>query len=364
MENSIDILISFDTTGSMYPCLTQVRNNVNALVTRLFKDIPEIRIGIIAHGDYCDADTSYVIKMLDISDDSKRITSFINNVSRTGGGDSPECYELVLHTARTANWTSGRSKVLIMIGDDVPHGQHEKQNTKKLDWRNELKLLLEAGINVYAVQALGRYHATPFYREVAETTGGFHLKLDQFSQIRDLIMAVCYKQYGDEYVERFETELVNKKQMNRSVDAMIGVLLNRTTSTGKPRSSRYKEVADGLHPVHPSRFQVLKVDRDVPIKDFVLENGATFKQGRGFYEFTKRVTVQGYKEIILMDTETGDLFSGKEARKIAGIPEGTATISPNDSRLENYICFIQSTSNNRKLIAGTSFLYEVEDYEK
>ena len=39
-----------------------------------------------------------------------------------------------------------------------------------------------------------------------------------------------------------------------------------------------------------------------------------------------------------------------------------ARINPTD--LEKYTVFVQSTSVNRKLIGGTSFLYEVEDWDK
>jgi hypothetical protein len=353
----IDVLISFDSTGSMYPCLTQVRRDVEALVKRLFKDIPNIRIGVIAHGDYCDAKTTYVTKMLDICADKGRIVDFVKRVEPTYGGDAPECYELVLHEARSAAWSSGKSKVLVMIGDDVPHGPHEKQNTKGLDWRNELGLLLEAEINVYAVQALGRRHATSFWQEVAAKTGGYHLKLDQFSYVRDMIMAVCYKQQGNAQLEEFEKELVSSGKMNRNVDGIIGTML------GRAGSARFTTTVGALGAVPGGRFQVLDVDRDAAIKQFVLDNGATFKKGRGFYEFTKRVKVQGYKEVILMDNKTGDLFSGDKARQMAGIPIGeTANVSPGAGDLAGYTCFIQSTSVNRKLLAGTKFLYEVDDW--
>ena len=46
----IDIVFSFDTTGSMYPCLGEVRKNIQKLIKRLFKDIPDIRISVVAHG--------------------------------------------------------------------------------------------------------------------------------------------------------------------------------------------------------------------------------------------------------------------------------------------------------------------------
>ena len=37
-----EVLISFDTTGSMYPCLTQVRREVRNLVDTLMKDVPDL----------------------------------------------------------------------------------------------------------------------------------------------------------------------------------------------------------------------------------------------------------------------------------------------------------------------------------
>ena len=59
-SSNIEIVFSFDTTGSMYPCLTQVRRKIETTVTRLMNEIPGMRIGIIAHGDYCDAGSTYL----------------------------------------------------------------------------------------------------------------------------------------------------------------------------------------------------------------------------------------------------------------------------------------------------------------
>jgi hypothetical protein len=97
----------------------------------------------------------------------------------------------------------------------------------------------------------------------------------------------------------------------------------------------------------------------------VTENGLNFKKGRGFYEFTKTETIQGYKEIILSDRKTGDMFAGAAAREMLGLPaegEGTARIKP--TSLDKYMVFVQSTSVNRKLIGKTKFLYEVDDWSE
>lgn len=352
IDNRVEVVFSFDTTGSMYPCLAQVRKKLGATVTRLAKEIPGIRIGIIAHGDYCDEGSTYVTKMLDLTDDKDAIVRFVERVQPTGGGDAPECYELVLHQARSLSWTAGYTRAFVLIGDDVPHGP--SQNPRKLDWRKELGALGGMGIPVYGVQALNRRHATPFYKELAQKSGGFHISLDQFAYITDTLLAICLKQSGDMKLQAYETEVAKEGRMSRGLNTVFNTMLKRETPADYASTD--------LRAVAPGRFQFLDVDENTPIKDFVTENGLKFKQGRGFYEFTKTETIQGRKEIVLMDRKTGDLFSGEGAREMLGLPPGeTVRIRP--ANLEKYVVFVQSTSSNRKLMGGSRFLYEVEDYD-
>jgi len=352
MSTLIEIVFSFDTTGSMYPCLTQVRRNLKNTITRLLDEIPGIRIGIIAHGDYCDAKTTYVIKTLDLSGDVDTICNFVQNVEATGGGDAPECYELVLHQAQFFSWTESSNKTLVVIGDDLAHAP--AQTPQKLNWRQELDMLIQKGITVHGVQALNRNHATLFYKELASKSGGFHVNLDQFAYITDLFLAVCYQQSSSEQLQNYEQEVIVNKGMQRGLQKIFNTLLEREHTTIEDISS--------LKAVPPGRFQVLEVDTEISIKAFVLENGLTFKTGRGFYEFTKTETIQAKKEIILMDRSTGDLFAGSIVRQMLGLPEGE-TVRIKANNLEKYIVFVQSTSYNRKLVGGTKFLYEIQDWK-
>ncbi|MBZ4418923.1 vWA domain-containing protein [Myxococcus sp. RHSTA-1-4] len=352
IDNRVEIVFSFDTTGSMYPCLAQVRKKLRGTVSRLMKEIPGIRIGIIAHGDYCDAGSTYVTKVLDLTDDENAVVRFVERVGQTGGGDAPECYELVLREAQSLSWTAGYTRAFVLIGDDVPHAPN--QNPKKLDWRKEVDALGKMGVPVYGVQALARRHATAFYKELAEKSGGFHLSLDQFAHVTDMLLAICYKQSSDAQLQAYEAEVVKEGRMSRGLNAIFSTMLKRVTP------SIFGE-AD-LRAVPPGRFQVLDVDRAMPIKEFVQENGLSFKTGRGFYEFTKTETIQGHKEVVLMDRKTGDLYSGERAREMLGLPPGeTVRIRP--ASLEKYVVFVQSTSANRKLMGGSKFLYEVEDWD-
>ena len=351
---AIEVVFSFDTTGSMYPCLAEVRRKVKATVSRLFKDIPGIRVGVIAHGDYCDEGHSYLIKTFDLSMDEGAICRFVGNVGPTGGGDAPEAYEVVLHRARGLSWSPGAQRVLVLIGDDVPHGPSYPQNRAKLNWRTETDRLLDQGVTVYAVQALNRRHATAFYRELAERGGGFHLPLNQFAHVHELILAVCARQQGDVKLQQLEDEVVASGRMNRGVSRIFDTLLGR-------EASRFGRAAG--ESAAEGRFQVLEVDSDSDIRGFVEMMGLTFKKGRGFYQFTKATTVQPYKEILMIDRSTGDIFTNEVARRKLGITApGNVRVSPSVFDKGRYDVFIQSTSVNRKLIGGTRFLYELDDW--
>lgn len=351
MSEPIDIVISFDTTGSMYPVLTQVRKNVSQTVQRLFKEIPNLRVGIIAHGDYCDARSSYVTKHQQLTTDVDNIIKFVNGVSSTGGGDFPECYELVLHEAATMmDWTPGSKRVLAVIGDAPPHPP--AHNPGKLDWRKELSTLIDMGVLVHGVQAMDHRESREFYGELARRSGGSHLMLAQFNEATEMLIAMAYQQQSPEALAIYEEELVTAKRMTRSMTSIFDSLSKRDAK------GRYRKV--DARAVEASRFQQIDVDYDQPIKVLVEANGLIFKTGRGFYEFTKKETVQAKKQVVILDKETGDMYEGAAAREVLGLPEGVMVdIKPTYDR-DRYTVFVQSTSNNRKLIGGTKFLYEAE----
>jgi hypothetical protein len=353
----VNIIFSFDTTGSMYPCLSEVRRKVKETVGVLFTEMPDLKIGIVAHGDYCDKNRPYITKHFPLSSDVKAIQNFVEKVEPTSGGDLPECYEMVFYEVKSSNWDADAEiKILVMIADDVPHQPNEAQNYLHLDWKHELTELVAKGIKVYGVQCLGKRHATPFYTNMASLTGGIRIELHQFQHVLELIKGICYKQAGPERFAAFEKELADTHKLNRSIAAMLDALAERTKSA---YATTFEKV--DLQAVDPHRFQVLHVDKDQDIKGFVLATGAAFKKGRGFYEFMKTETIQEKKEVVLVDRTSGDMFSGPKAREMIGLPLGErGRLKP--TVMDKFAVYIQSTSVNRKLIGGTKFLYEVEGW--
>ena len=61
----------------------QVRRSVADTVKRLQKEIPGIRMAVIAHGDYCDTYT-YITKILPFTSNVDEIVDFVENVGCTG----------------------------------------------------------------------------------------------------------------------------------------------------------------------------------------------------------------------------------------------------------------------------------------
>ncbi len=55
----LDMVIAFDTTGSMASYIGAVRQEVAELIPRLFKDNDDLRLGIVAFGDYCDMENAH-----------------------------------------------------------------------------------------------------------------------------------------------------------------------------------------------------------------------------------------------------------------------------------------------------------------
>jgi len=408
-----DIAISFDTTGSMNSIMQQVRRQVEDTVNELFESVPDLRVSIIAHGDYCDAMSSYLSKHIELTSDQKKIVSFVKSTGSTCGYSAEEAYEHVLWLARSLNWRADATKALVMIGDAHCHPESrwgtkecgQVINPRRLDWKNEAKLLHNNfGVKVFSVHALARYRrgSAFFWRGMAEATSGKYLTLDDFPEIVATLKLLTYTQTdkAPDLVNQYVESLVTTKKMTSGLADTVAELTGmerptvtkmslgggggstRSTSTRTRRVATTVSEADleaygdvSLEPVPPGRFQILEVEKDTDIQKMVVANvgEGSFQKGSGYYEFGrggpkgkgKSVKVQSYKNVVLVDKTSGDLWTGDAARKLIGLPKDKDyTLSPSKAGdfLDQYFVFIQSTSYNRKLLANTLFLYEVAEF--
>ena len=103
LNMKVDVVFSFDNTYSMNQCIREVRRKVKEIIGQLFSSIPDIRIGIIAHGDY--GSPTYVIRTCDLTNDLAKLVDFITYQAVDAPNYSTdECYELVLRDSQSLSW--------------------------------------------------------------------------------------------------------------------------------------------------------------------------------------------------------------------------------------------------------------------
>lgn len=109
-----------------------------------------------------------------------------------------------------------------------------------------------------------------------------------------------------------------------------------------------------LKPLMGGTYSALVVDRSFPIREWVEEQGYTYRVGKAYYQLTKSETIQPRKDIVIRDKNTNKYYAGPEARDLLGLPAMAVRVKPDYN--PDYDVFVQSTSVNRKLVPGTKLL--------
>ncbi len=110
-----------------------------------------------------------------------------------------------------------------------------------------------------------------------------------------------------------------------------------------------------LKEIDAKDYELLPVHKEAVIKPFVESwTGKTYRPGSAFYMLTKPEKVQAYKQVCIQEKMSGKVYTGQNARDILGLPDQEVKISA--ATHNKYDIFLQSSSLNRKLVAGTKLL--------
>lgn len=194
----IDIVVAFDTTGSMSSYINQVKDHVETLINDWFKNVPNLRMKIVAFGDYCDMTSKTIFgkayQESELTDDVKKLQKFVKSAQSTSGGDSDEFYELVIKKiVEETPWRGGKKSILL-IADCNPHlpgytyvGIVDKA---MIDWKEEARKAARLGIAIDTLSIHGDKYS--WYKQLAEMTGGVYLPFKSSKQTGEMISAVAY----------------------------------------------------------------------------------------------------------------------------------------------------------------------------
>lgn len=204
VDGKLDMVIAFDTTGSMSSYLSQVKGHVSSLVPQLLKDNPDMRIGIVAFGDYCDMnsadDFGKAYQVLHPTNKENDIISFVRKAKDTSGGDSDEFYELVIKKiTEETPWREDAVKSVLFIADCNPHpvgySYPGKVENSQINWREEARKASEKGIQFDTISIHGSSYK--WYEELAHITDGVYSAFKSAGNTSNYIKTVAYARGGE-----------------------------------------------------------------------------------------------------------------------------------------------------------------------
>jgi len=173
----LDMVIAFDTTGSMAQYIEAVRKEVSDLIPSLFKDNKDLRLGIVAFGDYCDMNNPQefgdAYQFIHPTDNENELIKFVKESKDTNGGDGDEFYELVIKKiVEETHWREGSTRSILLIADAEPHplgytyGKCIVNN--KIDWKEEARKAANMGVKIDTVTITD----ATWYKELSAMTDG------------------------------------------------------------------------------------------------------------------------------------------------------------------------------------------------
>jgi len=94
-------------------------------------------------------------------------------------------------------------------------------------------------------------------------------------------------------------------------------------------------------------------------KPFVVDTlKRDYVPGAAYYQLQKKETLKAGRRIIIQPRDEDCFYAGPKARQLLGLPsDGDVTIEPKN--LGDFIVYVQSAAENRKLLPGTLFLYDL-----
>ena len=202
-DGKLDMVIAFDTTGSMFPYIKDVKKHVTELIPKLIDANPDMRISIVAFGDYCDMEgkdkfgTAY--QVLPLTSNKKSIINFVKKAQMTAGGDSDEFYELVIRKiTKETNWRESSVKAVLLIADANPHPvgyTHPNLAGKSdIDWEEEAMKSAELGIKWDTMKINNQ---RVWMEKLSHITNGISVPFYNSKNTSNLIEAASYARGGE-----------------------------------------------------------------------------------------------------------------------------------------------------------------------
>jgi Mg-chelatase subunit ChlD len=198
-KHGIDIVIVFDSTGSMGSEIETVKSRIGAIGEVILRQIPRAQFSLVTYRDRRDA---YLVRGIPLTNDLYKVQRFVTGVQAQGGGDHPEALEAGMEWAMTTLYfRPDRQKVMLIFGDAPPH-QHHMNACLKMARR-----FRESGKGkVSTITCRSAIPMREFYA-IARSGGGEAYTLRNTRWLMEELLVLAFgREHRDDVLEFFELE--------------------------------------------------------------------------------------------------------------------------------------------------------------
>lgn len=194
-QSGLDIVITFDSTGSMQGEIDQVKSQIHRIGSVLFDLIEKTRIGICTYRDHGD---EYVVKGLPLTDKLNDVVLYLEQIDAGGGRDEPEAVDEGIEWATQQPFRRSARKVILLFGDAPPHPSHSVSCQQMAsDFRKRG--------GVISTVTCRNIRRMPDFVSIAELGGGeAFLTSGEREIVTQLIVLVFGSQHREKVVEAFD----------------------------------------------------------------------------------------------------------------------------------------------------------------
>ena len=195
----LDVVIVFDSTGSMGGEIAQVKKQITRIGNTLVRLVPKARISLITYRDKGDA---YVVRepILPLTGEIQLVDQYLAGISAGGGGDPPEAVDAGLDAAVGQNeYRQSARKVILLFGDAPPHAERHADCLRiASDFSRQDR-------GVVSTVTCRKQTRLPEFIEIAQAGGGeAFLTADEEQIVTQLMILVFGSRYRDKVVEAFK----------------------------------------------------------------------------------------------------------------------------------------------------------------
>ncbi len=116
LKDKTDVVFVIDKTGSMSDDIEKVKKHVGLLIHCLSK-FNKVKTAVVLYGDL-NSDGDNWLTFDSLNSNHRKSLERLKNITVTGGGDWPEsANDAVAQVIKKMNWTSGSSRMVLLIGD-------------------------------------------------------------------------------------------------------------------------------------------------------------------------------------------------------------------------------------------------------